>query len=90
MKGYNFKYYLNDYDWVYAINEDDNHFVFNIQTGKLEEQYHCVDLYWGGCTEEYAKKRMKELMKSNFKQMIFYRIESNHNQRLIMSFLIFS
>ena len=66
MKGQNFKYYLNDYDWVYAIDEEGNNYVFNIQTGKLEEQYNCVDLYWGGCTEEYAKKRMDELLKSEW------------------------
>ena len=66
MKGQNLKYYLDDYDWVYAIDEDDNHYYFNIKTGKLEERYHCVDLYWGGCTEEYAKKRMKELLESEW------------------------
>lgn len=63
MKGKNFNYYLNDYDWVYAIDEDGNEFAFNVQSGKLEEQRNCVDPYWGGCTEEYAKKRMQELLK---------------------------
>ncbi len=64
MKGQNFNYYLDDYDWVYAIDEDGNHYCFNIQTRKFEERYHCVDLYWGGCSEEYAKKRIKELLNS--------------------------
>lgn len=52
MKGQNFNYYLDDYNCVYAIDEDDNYYFFNIQTGKLEERYYCVDLYWAGFTLE--------------------------------------
>lgn len=54
-------YYLDDNDWVYAIDNDGKEYAFNAKSGKLEERYGCVDCMWGGCSEEYAKQRMKEL-----------------------------
>lgn len=54
-------YYLNDNNWVYAIDKNGKHYAFNVKTKKLEEHYNCVDIMWGGCTEEYAKKRMAEI-----------------------------
>lgn len=54
------EYYLNDHDWVYAIDENGNKFKYNWKEKKIVPTEH-IDPYWGGCTEEYAKKRMKEL-----------------------------
>lgn len=59
----NYKYYLDDNDWVYAIDDEGNHYAFNANSGKLEERYACVDSRWGGCSEEYARQRMAELLK---------------------------
>jgi hypothetical protein len=54
-------YYLDDNDWVYAIDKDGKQYAFNAKTKKLEERPNCVDIMWGGCTEEYAKQRMAEI-----------------------------
>ena len=58
-----YKYYLDDNDWVYAIDNEGKHYAFNAISRKLEERNACVDSYWGGCSEEYAKQRMTEILK---------------------------
>ena len=54
------KYFLNDHDWVYAIDEKGNKLAYNWKEKKFVPTEN-FDPMWGGCTEEYAKKRMKEL-----------------------------
>ena len=54
------EYYLNDHDWVFAIDKQGNKWQYNWKEKKFVLAVHFRP-YWGGCTEEYAKKRMKEL-----------------------------
>lgn len=49
------EYYLNDHDWVFAIDKQGNKWQYNWKEKKfIPVDY--IDPYWGGCTEEYAKK----------------------------------
>jgi hypothetical protein len=54
------KYFLDDDNDVWAMDEKGNKFVFSYKTKKLEPTDH-LDLMWGGCSEEYSKKRMAEI-----------------------------
>ncbi len=54
------RYFLDDDNDVWAMDEKGNKFVFSYKTKKLELTDR-LDLMWGGCSEEYAKKRMAEI-----------------------------
>ena len=54
------KYFLYDNNDVCAIDEKGNQFVFSYKTKKLEPTTG-ISPMWGGCSEEYAKKRMEEI-----------------------------
>jgi hypothetical protein len=54
------KYFLDDDNDVWAIDQNGNEFL--VTKGKLiPAKKGSVDLMWGGCSEEYAKKRMAEI-----------------------------
>lgn len=57
------KYFADDYEDIWAIDDDNNEFVFSYKTLKLEPTS-MLDPMWGGVTEEYAKKRMAEIAKA--------------------------
>ncbi len=57
------KYFLDDNNDVWAMDEKENQFVFSYKTKKLEPTKR-LNLLWGGCSEEYAKQRMNEIVKN--------------------------
>lgn len=57
------KYFADDYEDIWAIDENGNQFVFSYKTKKLEPTTG-INPYWGGVSEEYAKKRMAEIAAS--------------------------
>lgn len=54
------KYYTDDNEDIWAIDEKGNQFVFSYKTKKLEPTNR-LNPMWGGVSEEYAKKRMAEI-----------------------------
>ena len=54
------RYFVNDHDWIYAIDDDGREFVFSYKTLKFKPT-DWIDSYWGGVSEEYAKQRMAEI-----------------------------
>ena len=54
------KYFADDYEDIWAIDEKGNQYVFSYKTKKLEPTTR-LNLMWGGVSEEYAKKRMAEI-----------------------------
>lgn len=59
-------YFSDDNEWIYAMDADGTEFVFSLKENALVENKGCIMLNcmkggWGGCSEEYAKKRMAEI-----------------------------
>jgi len=54
------KYFADDSNDIWAIDEKGNKFVFSYETKKLEPTNR-LNPMWGGVSEEYAKKRMAEI-----------------------------
>ena len=55
------RYFFDDRDDVYAMDINGNEFYVTKNNGLVPADKGTIDLYWGGCSEEYAKKRMAEI-----------------------------
>lgn len=54
------KYYADDYEDIWAVDENGKTFVFSYKTKQLEPTTRFNPM-WGRVSEEYAKKRMVEI-----------------------------
>ena len=54
------KYYADDYEDIWAVDENGKTFVFSYKTKQLEPTTRFNPM-WGGVSEDYAKKRMAEI-----------------------------
>ncbi len=60
-------YFSDDNEWIYAMDANGIEYRFNPKENRLVEDENCVTSNsmkggWGSCTEEYAKKRMAEIV----------------------------
>ena len=50
------KYFLSNIDKAYAMDSEGNEFYVTKSKGLVPAEKGTIDLYWGGCSEEEAKK----------------------------------